>query len=148
MRISPRGTPSTPATVLITVGKNTPNAKVTSFEPSPMPNQMMNSGTSAILGTGNNADTTAIPGDRARVNSPNATPTTSPATVPITQPIARRCNEAARCNQSSPLVPRSHRARPINTGEEAKDVDTHPNEAQPCHRVNSPISVAAPAQPT
>ena len=72
MRISPRGTLSTPPAVAITVGKNTPNASVTSFEPSPMPNQMMNSGTSAIFGIGNSADTTAIPGERSNDDKPTA----------------------------------------------------------------------------
>jgi hypothetical protein len=36
MRISPPGTLSTQPTVAITVRKNTPNANVTIFEPSPM----------------------------------------------------------------------------------------------------------------
>src|SRR5580700_2012877 len=96
MRISPRDTLSTPPTVAITVGKNTPNARVTIFEPSPMPNQMMNSGTSAIFGIGNSAETTAIPGERSADHNPTASPMPMPNTVPTLQPIASRSRDADR----------------------------------------------------
>ncbi len=74
----------------MTVGKNTPKARVAILLPSPMPNQMMNSGTSAIFGIGNSAETTAIPGERARVVNPTASPSAMPATVPSVQPTASR----------------------------------------------------------
>ena len=106
MRISERGTLSTPPAVAITVGKNTPNASVAIFEPSPMPNQMMNSGTSAIFGIGNSADTTAMPGERMRDDRPTARPMPMPNTVPTIQPIASRASDALRCFHSSPLIVR------------------------------------------
>ncbi len=106
MRISERGTLSTPPAVVITVGKNTPNASVAIFEPSPIPNQMMNSGTSAIFGIGNSAETTAIPGERSNDDSPTARPRAMPNTVPIIQPMASRASDALRCFHSSPLTVR------------------------------------------
>ena len=79
----------------MTVGKNTPNARVAIFEPSPMPNQMMNSGTSAIFGIGNSAETTAMPGERATRTQPDREARQPcPTTVPISQPIARRSSDA------------------------------------------------------
>ena len=106
MRISERGTLSTPPAVAITVGKNTPNASVAILEPSPMPNQMMNSGTSAIFGIGNSADTTAMPGERSSDDRPTARPRPIPNTVPTIQPIASRASDALRCFHSSPLIVR------------------------------------------
>ena len=76
-------------------GKNTPNPGVATFDPSPMP-QTMNSGTSAISGTGSSADTTAIPGDRSTVESPIATP----HTVSSAHPIASPCGKAPRRRHS------------------------------------------------
>ncbi len=106
MRISERGTLSTAPAVAITVGKNTPNASVAIFEPSPMPNQMMNSGTSAIFGIGNSAETTAMPGERSSDDSPTQRPRPMPNTVPTVQPIASRASDADRCFHSSPLIVR------------------------------------------
>ena len=74
-----------------------------------MPNQMMNSGTSAIFGIGNSAATTAMPGERSADHSPTARPMPMPNTVPTVQPIASRLSEADRCFHSSPLTVRSHR---------------------------------------
>ena len=71
-----------PAATLMTVGKNTPKARVTILDPSPMPNQMMNSGTRAIFGMGKKADTTAMPGARAQELRPTANPAATPQTVP------------------------------------------------------------------
>jgi hypothetical protein len=48
--------------VAITVGKKTPKRIVATFEPSPIPNQMMNSGKSAIFGIGNRAETSGDTG--------------------------------------------------------------------------------------
>ena len=65
-----------------------------------MPNQMMNNGTSAIFGIGNNAETTAIPGERAADHSPDRQADRNSADgYSIVQPIASRANEADRCRQ-------------------------------------------------
>ena len=52
MRMRLRGTLSTPAKVAMTVGKNTPEAMVTTLGASPMPSHRMKSGSSAIFGMG------------------------------------------------------------------------------------------------
>ena len=94
-----------------------------------MPNQMMNSGTSAIFGIGNNADTTAIPGERASVNSPTATPSASPA--PCRPPSRSRgvASDALECAQSSPLIARLYSALAISTGADRNFVEIQPTDA-------------------
>ncbi len=146
MRISPRGTPSTPAMVPMTVGKKTPNASVMIFEPSPMPNQMMNSGTRAILGIGKSAETTAMTGERRRVNNPAATPTTNPAAVPhdpADHQALQRGADDATTTRRWPRVPPGPGRSP--TGVDRKLVENQSSEAPICHSASSATSVAAPA---
>ena len=64
MRTRLRGTPSTAACTAIAVGKNTPSAMVASFEASPIPNHRIISGSSAIFGIGNSAETSGTPTER------------------------------------------------------------------------------------
>ena len=116
------------------------------FEPSPMPNQMMNSGTSAIFGIGNSADTTAMPGERSADHSPTASPMPMPNTVPTVQPIASRNNDADRCCQSSPLTVRCHNSIAMFTGAGRNSVGITPAQQPSCHSATTPISVAAAAQ--
>ena len=78
------------------IGENTPNAMVAYFDASPMPNQTMNSGSSAIFGIGNSAETSGSAVARASVDRPIARPTATPALAPSAQPTARRRSEAAR----------------------------------------------------
>jgi hypothetical protein len=52
MRIRLRGAASTPLKVAMIVGKNTPDAMVTSFGVSPMPSHRISSGSNAIFGIG------------------------------------------------------------------------------------------------
>ncbi len=52
MRMMPRGTLSIAPKVAMQVGKNTPSATTVTLDVSPMPSHRMNSGSSAILGTG------------------------------------------------------------------------------------------------
>ena len=79
---------------------------------------MMNSGTSAIFGIGNSAETTAIPGERASDHSPTASPTAMPKTVPSVQPIASRASDADRCRHNSPLI--------VSATQRAADADRVP----------------------
>ena len=146
MRIRLRGTLSTPPAVLITVGKNTPNASVAIFDPSPMPNQIMNSGTSAILGIGNSAETTAIPGDRASVNSPTASPSAMPVTVPTVQPTASRSSDALRCAHNSPLRVSDTKDCATPTGAGKNSGGIHPAEHPNCHTASSARIVPTAAQ--
>ena len=86
------------------------------FEPSPMPNQMMNKGTKAILGIGNRAETTAMPGERSADHRPTASPMPTPNTVPAVQPIASRNNDADNCFHNSPLIVRFHSSTAMFAG--------------------------------
>jgi hypothetical protein len=90
--------------VLTTVGKNTPNAIVATFDGSPMPNHRMNNGRSAIFGTGKSAAVSAMPSARATLNMPIAKPSARPAVVPKIQPIKMRPSDAATCSMSLPLI--------------------------------------------
>ena len=64
------------------------------FDGSPMPNHRIRSGSSAILGIGNSADTIGMPAARAAEKMPMARPTARPAAVPMIQPGMMRFSEA------------------------------------------------------
>ena len=147
MRINPRGTASTPAKVLMIVGKNTPNATVNSLLPSPMPNQMMNNGTRAILGTGNNAPTTAMPGPRTRANNPMASPASPPAIVPASHPSTSRLSDALRWAVNSPDTASVINVRPIAEGIDENAVPNQCSRAPASQDASSTASVTSPAIP-
>src|SRR5262249_39322394 len=128
-----------------TVGKNTPSAMVTIFEPSPMPNQMMNSGTNAILGIGNSAATTAMTEDRVDDQSPAAMPKPTPKIVPANQPITRRNNDAETCCHSTPETLKFQSATPIEAGDGRNRVGISPVAAPTCQNSRICTKVAAPA---
>src|SRR6267154_2998927 len=88
----------------MTVGKKTPKAMVATLEGSPMPNHRIKSGSSAILGIGNSADTIGRPAARAAEKIPMARPAASPAAVPMIQPGMMRPSEAPRFWARVPLV--------------------------------------------
>ena len=60
-----------------------------------MPNHRISSGSSAILGIGNSADTIGMPAARAAEKMPMARPTASPAAVPMIQPGTMRPERGA-----------------------------------------------------
>src|SRR5580704_13283314 len=145
MRIRLRGTLSTPPIVATTVGKNTPRAIVTILEPSPMPNQMMNSGTRAIFGIGNSAATTAMTGERVTDHKPAAMPVATPKIVPATQPISRRDSDAERCFHNAPDKVSCHSVSAIDIGDDRNNVEMAPAQTPSCQPVRMTSSVAAPA---
>ena len=67
---------------------------VATFDGSPMPNHRISSGSSAILGIGNSADTIGRPAARAAEKMPMARPTARPAAVPMIQPGTMRFSDA------------------------------------------------------
>lgn len=104
MRISERSTLSTAPKVATTVGVKTPKAIKAYFEVSSIPNQITNSGKSAIFGIGNSAETTGSSPARARVNSPMSVPMVMPATEPISAPTKSRCRDGSRCCHIWPVA--------------------------------------------
>jgi hypothetical protein len=72
-----------------------------------MPNHKINSGKSAIFGTGNNAAVSAMPNARATLNMPIANPSASPALVPKIHPSKMRPSDATTCEISLPLIDKS-----------------------------------------
>src|ERR1051326_2148183 len=144
IRIRPRGTLSTPPMVAITVGKKTPSPIVAIFEPSPMPNQMMNSGTNAIFGMGNNAATTAMTDDRVDDQRPAAIPVPMPKNVPANQPISSRNNDAERCCHSTPETDRFHNVTAIEMGDGRNKVGISPTQTPACQVSKTSRSVNAP----
>ena len=128
----------------MTVGKNTPNARVTILEPSPMPNQMMNSGTSAIFGIGNSADTTrhagrAEHGRTARPPAPMAMPEHGADGPADRQPRQRHRQVVPQlaADASAPTAPARSRPAPAGTASGSARPRRPPATAPPC-----PISVA------
>ena len=81
-----------------------------------MPNHRMRSGSRAILGIGNSADTIGRPAARAAEKMPMAVPTARPAAVPMIQPGMMRCREAEMCSTSVPFSHSSTRARTMAAG--------------------------------
>src|SRR6188474_904602 len=89
---------------------------VATLEGSPMPNHRISSGSRAILGIGNSADTTGRPPARAAEKMPMAVPTARPAAVPMIQPGMMRCSEAEMCSTRVPFSQSSTRARTMAPG--------------------------------
>ena len=79
-----------------------PKAISAYFDISSIPNQITNSGRSAILGIGKSAATSGTSAARAYVKSPITSPTATPALTPITAPTKRRISEGPRCSQRRP----------------------------------------------
>ena len=100
------------------VGKNTPSAMVATFDGSPMPNHRISSGSSAILGIGNSADTIGRPAARAAEKMPMARPTARPAAVPMIQPGTMRFSEAVTCRPERAVDPQ--RLQRLHDGERAR----------------------------
>ena len=69
-----------------------------------MPNHRISSGSSAILGIGNSADTIGMPAARAGEKIPMARPTARPAAVPMSQPGTIRFSEVVTWTTSVPSV--------------------------------------------
>ena len=119
-------------------------AMVASFEPSPMPNQMMNSGSSAILGIGNSAETMARPTERATEASPIANPSAAPSVVPIASPPMRRNSEAETCSHMAPLAVSRHSAAPTSDGLGMISGCNSPVEEASCQTVTRTTRAIAP----
>src|SRR5579883_1506724 len=121
------------------VGKNTPSAIVAIFDGSPMPNHRISSGSRAILGIGNNAETIGMPAARAAEKMPMASPTASPAAVPISQPGMMRASEAVTWPTSVPSCHSATSAFTTLSGLGMKSGGSRPVLEAICH---SPIRTA------
>ena len=104
IRIKLRSTLSIAPYVAIIVGNNVPNNIKFTLDSSPIPNQMINKGRSAIFGTGKIAATIGARPDRIVENSPIAKPKIIPNIVPSVQPRDRRVKLAPKCRYKSPVT--------------------------------------------
>ena len=102
IRISVRSTLSTAPYVATTVGVKLPNAISAYLDPSPMPNQITNNGSKAILGMGKIAAITGTKPDRIYENKPISVPMVTPRLIPIKDPRIRREIDGTKCLNSKP----------------------------------------------
>ena len=76
----------TPSTVLLMIGRKASTAAITTFEPMPKPNQTMNSGTSAILGTTCTATRIGCSARSSHATLPNRMPALPPSSNATRKP--------------------------------------------------------------
>ncbi|SLH55667.1 Uncharacterised protein [Mycobacteroides abscessus subsp. abscessus] len=105
-----------------------------------MPNQMMNTGSSASAGIIRSACTGAFTRSSASRNNPAATPRTSPIPIPSANPVPTRRADAARCRHSSPELIRSQPAATTSVG--AGVVAPSQPRAPSCHRISTSTNPA------
>ena len=98
-----------------------------------MPNHMMNSGSSAILGIGNRAETSGSRPARASEKMPIDRPTASPARVPRVQPRPMRRADSQRCFCKVPRSIISLNARTTEVGLGSALAEIQPRLEATCH---------------
>src|SRR5689334_22335241 len=103
------------------------------FDGSPMPNHRIRSGSRAILGIGNSADTIGMPAARAAEKIPMASPTARPAAVPISQPGMMRPSEAVTWPTSVPSCHSATNAFTTLSGLGMKSGGSRPVLDAACH---------------
>src|SRR3569833_3043569 len=103
------------------------------FDGSPMPNHRIRSGSRAILGIGNWADTIGMPAARAAEKLPMAFPAAWPAAVPISQPGTMRPSEAVTWPTSVPSCHRATSAFTTLSGLGMKSGGSRPVLEAACH---------------
>ena len=130
------------------MGKNVPNRISATFDCSPMPNQMMNSGNKAIFGIANSAATSGARPARTTENSPIAKPTTMPSAAPALQPRTSRCREALRWRHSSPDVQRSPSAASASLGAGRTNAEITPVREPISHTTISTMNRPGPTKRT
>ena len=104
IRIRLRSTLSIAPYVAIIVGNNVPNNIKFTFESSPIPNQIINSGKSAIFGIGNIAATIGARPALTNENKPIANPIIIPRIDPSVQPRISRFRLAPTWRYKSPVT--------------------------------------------
>src|SRR3984893_18336333 len=111
---------------------------VTTLADSPMPSHRINSGSSAILGTGNSAEMKGRPAERPSQDSPIRPPRITPAIAPISQPRPIRASDAPRWRKRSPLAISSRSATAMRAGLGRKSESITPAELPACQSASTP----------
>ena len=86
------------------MGVKVPKAINAYFDPSPMPNQITNSGSSAIFGIGKIAATSGTSPARTRLKSPIIVPTAIPRLTPMSEPMISRVSDGAMWSNKRPVL--------------------------------------------
>src|ERR1019366_9913099 len=94
---------------------------------------------------GNNADTTAMTGDRVTDHNPAAMPVAMPKNVPANEPISKRASDADKCCHNTRATVSRHNVTAIATGDGRNRVGRKPAQVPNCQKAMRTHRVAAPA---